>query len=160
MINSTDHSRIEGILQSDDCTVENLLNDPELPQALRTSLAALQTFIQDDLNFQDLLDWVFADDISKRNLESFNKLTYNALSIFLAQSPAIQEIVYNHQYFIPRLKAFIDPSQSENINDPVSCGHFQYIIEHYSRFSHGLLLQELSELATFLIHNMALLCLS
>lgn len=149
-------SGITANLKSENCSLEEILLDSTLQQAIRSSLRELIDFISRDDIFNDLFDWVLTNN--HKDNKNHQKLARNALLIVTSNSQTIQKVILNHQLFVERIQSFINQnSNDELINDSRIAGHFQRIIELYAVQTNGKIINQLKSLPTFLIHNMTIL---
>lgn len=136
-------------LDRESTSLDTVLDDPSLPQAIRSGLTVLQSFILRPSNMNLLLDYLF----TKKQPLTLNpkKTVRSALSFVTTPNQIISKIFIQSEIFIQRLIKFID---IDSINDPLISSNFQIIIESLSKTTDGEFLQKIPNLHDFLIAHL------
>ena len=142
-------SSISALLQKQDTTIETILDDNALNQALRIGLPAMHNFLLNPEHMNSLLDIVLCDVEPHTKIP--NKTTRTAVTILSTGiSSLMGKLIKNEEY----KQRIINFPKSEYRSNPKCCGHFYRIIESLARFSAGQFLSEIPDLKDYLINNM------
>ena len=145
-------SSITELLDNPDTTVEMVLNDSSITQALRQGLDSLLSFFFDiEDHLTHLLNMVLTDYVPTSSAIPA-KTTRMALQVLTTTSSSknIEKLV-NNALFLQRLNDF---PNSEFATNTRACGHYGRIIEAFTRATHGEFLKSVPTLQDFLKKKM------
>ena len=132
---------IKNLATSDDTTLEELLSDSSLSQALRYEAEPVIAFLSRPESMTKLLEWSITDKY--KDDDAFYKFSNLATSVLTTCSPDFEMSLAEHSAFPDFLNDFFagDASQSA-----VLCGHFAGVLEHYVMCTRGEILEQLDGL--------------
>lgn len=149
------------LLKKEDVTLTEVLMDSSLSASLRSSNKDLMEYVKKDDVLKELIDLAITESYKdeKYKDENFkekgNKLSRLALTVFINSSFNFQQSILQNDTFIKELNNFMESGTS----DSFLIGHFQRIIETYSRSDNDFI-NKLSNLLDYLHKNISSLGIS
>jgi hypothetical protein len=133
-------------------TAAQLLDDPDLTNALRLPSAALLDFVSRPDILEGLLDWVLTTNF--KDFPHSARGTRQALAIFTSQAKPLQKKLFTQELTISRLNSFPDTAFS---SDERICGHYQRLVEAFVQSNQSKGLSQLTTLFDFLSRRLSCL---
>ncbi|OHT05653.1 hypothetical protein TRFO_05750 [Tritrichomonas foetus] len=140
---------IETLLEREDVTIVDVLDEDSLSIAMRNSSQKLVDFFKREEIMDELLNWALTELYVDH--PKFMKFSRASISIFTCVTVNFQKMLHENDQFLIRLRQF----QMLNPASPRICGHFQRIIETLVIGTGGDILVFFPELSDFLIENIA-----
>ena len=144
---------IKRLATKEDTTLEEVLEDSCLSQALRYETEQVISFLSRSENMTRLLEWSLTDKF-KDNWDSFYKLSTLSTSVLTNRSADFETALADHAPFVDFLNGFFS---SEAIKSPVLCGHYAMVLEHYITCTRGEILEHMDNLARNVCNNVDVL---
>ena len=139
------------LLKKPDVTLIEVLEDSSLAASLRSSLKELIAFITKDQILEELMGLALTEKYKDDEFKpKGNKLSRLALTVFINSSINFQQRILEKSIFVDGLNKFMEC----NVGDPFLIGHFQRIIETYSR-SDCTFLEKFPTILDFLYNNIS-----
>lgn len=143
---------IKKLVSSEDTTLEEVLSNNTLSQSLRYETEEVIDFFSKRENIKSLLIW----SITTQNDEDPDYYKYSRLSTSVLTTPSIQlqNALIDSNLLISAFRNFFRLSPEET---PLICGNYQRIVEYFIRVTHGEILEQFSEITSYLIDRIQVL---
>jgi hypothetical protein len=133
-------------------TVEDVLVDPNLPNALQSELEDVVAFFARQENLFRLLQWSLTmKPTSNPNYMKFARLS---MSVLCSESFDLSREVMDSDVLPSALSDFFG---SRSLSSPFICGNFSRIVEKYARVPPGTLLDTVPDLVPNLLKHLGIL---
>lgn len=137
---------IKKLVTAEGTTLEEVLNENTLSQSLRLETEEVIDFFSRRDIIKSLLIW----SITSQNDEDPEYFKYSRLSASVLTTPSIQlqNALIDSNLLTSAFRNFF---RLEPENTPLICGNYQRIVEYFIRVTHGEMLEQFSEITSFLI---------
>lgn len=137
---------IRQLLSNEDVTLNEVLNDDSLIQALRDEDSRIISYFTNEEHLEELLKWCFSGEYAED--PNYTKNSAKAIEALTTNCGGLQLHLIDDNAFTNFLLNFLD---SESIKDTTLCGHFQRIIEHYAKYTRSQIIDKFPDILERLV---------
>jgi hypothetical protein len=149
---TTGGTALTSLTNNENPTLIQVLEDPNLTNALRIPPAQLLDFLSNPEVLGELFDWVLTTNFT--SLPTAGRSTRQALAILTSPAKPIQRRLFTQEVTISRLNGF---PESDFASHPQICGHFQRVVEAFLQSNPSKGIAQLPSLTGFLTSRLSCL---